>query len=207
MDYKIGKRQQQIFDFIKSEIIRVGYPPTVREICENVGLRSTSTVHGHLDKLEEKGLIKRDRTKPRAIEIMTDDFQNMHFEMVNVPILGRVAAGEPLLAVEETDEFFQLPLQFAPGEDIFMLEIKGESMIEAGIFDGDYIIVEKKNTARNGDKIVALIEDSVTCKTFYKEDGRIRLQPENPYMEPIYVENEEQFSIIGKVLSLYRRHA
>ncbi len=205
MEYKLGKRQQQIFDFIKSEIINRGYPPTVREICENVGLKSTSTVHGHLDRLEEKGLIKRDRTKPRAIEILTEDFYNMYPEMINIPILGRVAAGEPILAIEETDEFFQIPLQFAPRGDIFMLEIKGDSMVDAGIFDGDFIIVQKKHTARNGEKIVALIDDSVTCKTFYKEKGRIRLQPENNYMEPIYV-TDEQFSILGKVISLYRRN-
>ncbi len=204
MDYNLGKRQQQIFDFIKSEIISKGYPPTVREIGQNVGLKSTSTVHGHLDRLEEKGLIRRDRTKPRAIEIMTEDFYNMSPEMVNVPILGRVAAGEPLLAVEETDRFFQLPLEFAPRGEIFMLEIKGESMVDAGIYDGDFIVVQKKNTARNGEKIVALLDDSVTCKTYYNEGDHIRLQPENSFMEPIIVK-DENFSILGKVLSLYRR--
>ncbi len=205
MKENIGKRQQQIYDFIKSELISKGYPPTVREICENVGLKSTSTVHAHLDKLENKGYIKRDKTKPRAIEILDDTvFSQPRQEMIDVPLLGRVAAGEPLLAVEEAEEFFPIPMQFAPQGEIFMLEIKGDSMIEAGIYDGDYIVVTKKNTAYNGQKIVALIDDSVTCKTYYNEGSRIRLQPENELLDPIYV-YDNNFSILGVVHSLYRR--
>lgn len=201
MPGKISTKQQQILDYIKEEILAKGYPPTVREICEKVGLRSTSSVHSHLNTLEENGYIRRDPTKPRAIEIMDDEFGLTRREMVNIPVIGRVAAGEPLLAVENIINYFSLPAEFMPNGETFILEIKGDSMINVGFYEGDYLILEKTNTAKNGDIVVALIEDSVTVKRFFREDGYIRLQPENDTMDPIIVDD---CTIVGKAYALYR---
>lgn len=198
---KISEKQQQILDYIKEEILGKGYPPTVREICEKVGLRSTSSVHSHLNTLEENGYIRRDPTKPRTIEIMDDEFGLTRREMTNIPILGRVAAGSPLLAVENIKDYFSLPTEFLPNAETYILEVRGESMINIGLLDGDYLIVEKTNTAKNGDIVVALIDDSVTVKTFFKENGHIRLQPENDDMDPIIVVD---CTIVGKAYALYR---
>lgn len=203
MPGKISAKQQQILDYIKEEILEKGYPPTVREICEKVGLRSTSSVHSHLNTLEENGYIRRDPTKPRAIEIMDDEFGLTRREMTNIPVIGRVAAGEPLLAVENIKNYFSLPTEFLPNSETYILEVKGESMINVGFFEGDYLIIEKTNVAKNGDIVVALIDDSVTVKRFYKENGYIRLQPENDTMDPIIVDN---CTIVGKAFALYRPH-
>ncbi len=198
---KISAKQLQILEYIKKEILGKGYPPAVREICEAVNLKSTSSVHAHLESLEKNGYIRRDPTKPRAIEIIDDNFNLNRKEMVNVPILGRVAAGEPLLAVENIEDYFPIPVDFLPNNDVFILIVKGESMINRGILDGDMVIVEKRSSARNGEMVVALVEDSATVKTFYKENGYIRLQPENDFMDPIIVPDCE---ILGKVIALYR---
>ena len=202
MPGKISEKQQLILDYIKEEILKKGYPPTVREICERVGLRSTSSVHSHLNTLEENGYIRRDPTKPRAIEIIDDEFGLTRRDMTNIPIIGRVAAGEPLLAVENIEYYFSLPTEFLPNNETFILKIQGESMINIGFYDGDFLIVEKVNSANNGDVVVALIDDSVTVKTFYKENGYIRLQPENDNMDPIIVDD---CTIVGKAYSLYRK--
>ncbi|MBQ2981593.1 MAG: transcriptional repressor LexA [Lachnospiraceae bacterium] len=199
---KITQKQSDILEFIKSELLNKGYPPTVRDICNAVNLKSTSSVHAHLETLEKNGYIRRDPTKPRAIEIIDENFSLTGREIVNVPIVGRVAAGEPLLATQNIENYFPIPMEFMPNNDVFILEVKGESMINVGIFEGDWIVVEKKNTARNGEIIVALVDDSATVKTFYKEDGHIRLQPENDTMDPIIVPD---CKILGKVISLYRR--
>ena len=202
---KITDKQREILEYIKSEILNKGYPPTVRDICEAVKLKSTSSVHSHLETLEKNGYIRRDPTKPRAIEIVDDNFNLVRRETVNVPIIGKVAAGEPLLAVENIDGYFPIPAEFMPKNQAFMLVVHGESMINAGIFDGDYVVVEQQETANNGEKIVALVEDSATVKTFYKEDDLIRLQPENDYLEPIIVHPEKQsFQILGKVIGVFR---
>ena len=177
MPGKISEKQQLILDYIKEEILKKGYPPTVREICERVGLRSTSSVHSHLNTLEENGYIRRDPTKPRAIEIIDDEFGLTRRDMTNIPIIGRVAAGEPLLAVENIEDYFSLPTEFLPNNETFILKIQGESMINIGFYDGDFLIVEKVSSANNGDVVVALIDDSVTVKTFYKEDASEDLQP------------------------------
>ena len=198
---KISKKQQEILEYIKHEIINRGFPPAVREICEAVNLKSTSSVHSHLETLEKNGYIRRDPTKPRAIEIMDDNFNLTRREMVQVPIIGRVAAGEPLLAQENIEEYFPIPAEFMPNSQTYMLQVQGESMINAGILDGDYVLVEKKETAENGDMVVALIEDGATVKTFYKEEGVYRLQPENDTMEPIIVSD---VSILGKVIGVFR---
>ncbi|MBV7505665.1 transcriptional repressor LexA [Bacillus sp. sid0103] len=202
---KISKRQQDILDFIKSEVKSKGYPPSVREIGEAVGLASSSTVHGHLARLESKGLIRRDPTKPRAIEILEADVA-AHIPrnaVVNVPVVGKVTAGLPITAIENVEEYFPLPESLAPAdEQVFMLEIMGESMIEAGILDGDYVIVKQQPTANNGDIVVAMTEeDEATCKRFFKEKDYIRLQPENSTMDPIILRN---VSILGKVIGVYR---
>ena len=202
MPGKISEKQQLILDYIKEEILKKGYPPTVREICERVGLRSTSSVHSHLNTLEENGYIRRDPTKPRAIEIIDDEFGLTRRDMTNIPIIGRVAAGEPLLAVENIEDYFSLPTEFLPNNETFILKIQGESMINIGFYDGDFLIVEKVNSANNGDVVVALIDDSVTVKTFYKEDGYIRLQPENDNMDPIIVDD---CTIVGKAYALYHK--
>ena len=199
---KISPKQTEILEYIKSEIINRGFPPAVREICEAVNLKSTSSVHSHLETLERNGYIRRDPTKPRAIEIVDDNFNLTRRELVNVPVVGRVAAGEPILAVENVDNYFPIPAEFMPNSQTFMLNVKGESMINAGILDGDQILVQQQSTAENGDIVVALIDDSATVKTFYKEDGYYRLQPENDTMEPIIVKDD--LKILGKVIGVFR---
>lgn len=205
MSHELGEKQQLILNYLKEQILAKGYPPSVREIGEAVGLKSTSTVHGHLERLEKKGIIRRDPTKPRAIEILDDEFNVQRREMVNVPIVGRVAAGVPLLAVENIEEYFPLPVDYAPNKQLFILRVQGDSMINAGIYEGDMIIVQKESTAINGDIVVALIDDAVTVKTFYRESDHIRLQPENDALEPIRVSDTE-VEIVGKVVSLYRQY-
>lgn len=203
---KISKRQKDILEFIKGEVKKKGYPPSVREIGEAVGLASSSTVHGHLARLESKGLIRRDPTKPRAIEIleMDETAQIPRNNVINVPIVGKVTAGLPITAIENVEEYFPLPEKLAPtDEQVFMLEVMGESMIDAGILDGDYVIVKHQPTANNGDIVVAMTEDDeATCKRFFKEKDFFRLQPENPTMEPIILKN---VSILGKVIGVYRQ--
>lgn len=201
---KISKRQQDILNFIKSEVQTKGYPPSVREIGEAVGLASSSTVHGHLSRLESKGLIRRDPTKPRAIEILDSSESNVpKHNVVNVPIIGKVTAGLPITTVENIEEYFPLPDRLVtPGDNVFMLEVMGESMIEAGILNGDYVIVRQQPTATNGDIVVAMTEENeATVKRFFKEKSHFRLQPENSAMEPIIVDN---VSILGKVIGVYR---
>ncbi len=198
---KITDKQSQILEYIKSEILNKGYPPSVRDICQAVDLKSTSSVHSHLESLEKNGYIRRDPTKPRTIEILDDNFNLVRREVVNVPIVGTVAAGQPILAIENIENYFPIPAEYMPNEETFMLKVKGESMINAGILDGDTILVKRQNYAKNGDMIVALVEDSATVKTFYKEDGHIRLQPENDYMDPIILPDVE---IIGKVFGVFR---
>jgi len=198
---RISDKQKEILEYMKQEILNKGYPPTVRDICEAVKLKSTSSVHSHLETLEKNGYIRRDPTKPRAIEIIDDNFNLTRREMTNVPMVGRVAAGEPILAVENIESYFPIPTEYMPNAESFMLKVKGESMINAGIFDGDQILVEKCSTAKNGDMVVALVDDSATVKTYYKESNHIRLQPENDTMEPIIVDNCE---IMGKVFGVFR---
>ena len=198
---KITDKQSQILEYIKSEILNKGYPPSVRDICQAVNLKSTSSVHSHLETLEKNGYIRRDPTKPRTIEIIDDNFNLVRREVVNVPMVGTVAAGQPILAIENIDNYFPIPSEYMPNEETFMLKVKGESMINAGILDGDNILVKRQNTAKNGDMVVALVEDSATVKTFYKENGHIRLQPENDDMDPIIVPTCE---IIGKVFGVFR---
>ncbi len=198
---KISKKQEEILEYIKAQILERGFPPAVREICEAVNLKSTSSVHSHLETLEKNGYIRRDPTKPRAIEILDDTFNLTRREMVQVPIVGRVAAGEPLLAEQNIEEYYPIPVEFMPNTECFMLKVRGESMINVGILDGDYVLVEKKNTASNGEMVVALIEDGATVKTFYKEEGIIRLQPENDNMEPFIL---EKVDILGKVIGVFR---
>ena len=199
---KISDKQKEILEFIKNEILNKGYPPTVRDICEAVHLKSTSSVHSHLETLEKNGYIRRDPTKPRAIEILDDDFNLTRREVVNVPMVGRVAAGEPILATENIENYFPIPAEFMPNEQSFMLKVKGESMVNAGIFDGDQVLVRKQATAEDGDIVVALVDDGATVKTFHKEKGYYRLQPENDTMEPIIVHGELQ--ILGKVFGVFR---
>lgn len=198
---KISDKQREILEYIKKEILDRGYPPAVREICEAVDLKSTSSVHSHLETLEKNGYIRRDPTKPRAIEIIDDNFHLTRREMVQIPILGQVAAGQPILAVENIEGYFPIPAEFVPNEETFMLKVKGESMINIGILDGDNVLVKRQKTAHNGDTVVALVDDSATVKTFYKENGYIRLQPENDTMEPIIVPNCE---IVGIVFGVFR---
>lgn len=198
---KISAKQQEILDYIKSQILERGFPPAVRDICEAVHLKSTSSVHSHLETLEKNGYIRRDPTKPRAIEILDDSFQMLRRETANVPIVGRVAAGEPLLAEQNIEDYFPIPTEFLPNNQTFLLKVRGESMINAGILDGDYVLVEEQHTASNGDMVVALIEDGATVKTFYKEEGLIRLQPENDFMDPIIVRDVQ---ILGKVIGVFR---
>ncbi len=204
---KLSQKQIQILEYMKKEVREKGYPPSVREICDAVGLKSTSTVHGHLERLEKKGYIRRDPSKPRAIEIFTNDSvktdTSSEREMVNIPIIGTVTAGVPILALENIEDTFPLPMDYAPNGDIFMLRVKGDSMINAGIFNRDLIIVKQQTTAENGDIVVAMIEDFATVKTFYRENGYIRLQPENPSMSSIIVQD---VTILGKVVGLYRKY-
>ena len=201
MPAKISKKQQEILDYLKEEILSKGYPPTVREICEKVNLRSTSSVHSHLNTLERNGFIRRDPTKPRAIEICDDSFQMVRTEMASLPVVGNVAAGQPILAQENIESYFPIPAEIVPSGESFALRVRGDSMINAGIFDGDLIFVSSCNTAGNGEIVVALIDDSATVKTFYKEKGHIRLQPENDTMEPIIVDS---CVILGKVFGVFR---
>lgn len=204
---KLTTKQEQILNFIKQEILTKGYPPSVREICEAVQLKSTSSVHAHLESLERKGYIRKDPTKPRTIEVVDDSFNVLRSEIVSIPHIGRVAAGTPLFAEENIEGYFPMSAEFMPNGEAFVLTVHGNSMINSGILDGDMIIVQKKDTASNGEIVVALVEDddslepSATVKTFYKEDGHIRLQPENDSMEPILVNHCE---IVGKVIGLYR---
>ena len=199
---RISKKQQEILDYMKNEILNRGFPPSVREICEAVNLKSTSSVHSHLEALEKNGYIRRDATTPRAIEIIDDNFNLVRREVVNVPLVGTVAAGQPILAVENIDAYFPIPAEYMPNEQSFMLTVKGDSMINAGIFDGDQVLVKQQATAENGDMVVALIDDSATVKTFYKENGYYRLQPENDNMEPIIITGNLQ--ILGKVFGVFR---
>ncbi|GFR35559.1 transcriptional repressor LexA [Thermobrachium celere] len=207
---ELTDKQQMILEFIKQELATKGYPPSVREIGLAVGLKSTSTVHAHLEKLEKKGYIRRDPTKPRAIEILDNNsytynnYNNINIDILKAPIVGNVSAGNPILAFEDIQDYFPLPLSyFNANNEVFLLKIEGESMIEAGILDGDYVVVEKRSIANNGDIVVALIDDSATVKRFYKEDNFIRLQPENSSMEPIIVKD---CKIIGKVIGVIRRY-
>ena len=198
---KISEKQQEILEYIKSQILERGFPPSVRDICEAVHLKSTSSVHSHLETLEKNGYIRRDPTKPRAIEILDDSFNFNRREMVNVPIIGHVAAGEPLLAEQNIENYFPVPMEYMPNKQTFMLKVHGESMINAGILDGDYVLVEQTSVADNGEMIVALVEDGATVKRFFKEEGIYRLQPENDTMEPIIVKDVQ---IMGKVIGVFR---
>ena len=199
---KISKKQQEILDYLKREIMSHGYPPTVREICDAVHLKSTSSVHSHLESLEKNGYIRRDPAKPRAIEIVDDAFNVTRREVASIPLVGQVAAGVPILAAQNIESYFPLPADYMPQNPAFMLRVKGTSMINAGINNGDLLLVEEQKTARNGDIVVAMIDDSATVKRFYKEKGYIRLQPENDSMEPIIVKDHLQ--IIGKVFGVLR---
>lgn len=202
---KLSKRQKDILDFIKAKVKEKGYPPSVREIGEAVGLASSSTVHGHLTRLEKKGLIRRDPTKPRAIEILDENIQigqHYHSEMIRVPVIGKVTAGQPITAIENIEEYFPLPAGMVNDDEVYMLTVQGESMIEAGILDGDYVIVRKQPTAHNGEIVVAMTEDGeATVKRFFKEKNHFRLQPENVTMEPIIL---PQVTILGKVIGVFR---
>ena len=198
---KITDKQREILEYIKEMILKKGYPPAVREICEAVHLKSTSSVHSHLESLEKNGYIRRDPTKPRTIEILDDDFALTRRELVNVPVIGTVAAGTPILAEQNIEDYLPIPAGILPNKEVFMLKVKGNSMIEAGIYNGDKVIVAKQPNAENGDKVVALVDESATVKTFYKENGHFRLQPENSSMDPIIL---DQVEILGKVIGLFR---
>lgn len=202
-----GEKQHEILEFIHQEVSKRGYPPTVREICNATGLASTSTVHGHLSRLEKQGYILRDPAKPRAIEVTEEGLLKLGINESEdlIPVLGVVTAGEPILAIEDATEFFPIPdyLTHNRGE-LFMLTIRGDSMINAGILDGDYVIVKRQDIANNGDIVIAMTdEDEATCKRFYKESNHIRLEPENDELDPIILPN---VSVLGKVISLYRTH-
>lgn len=198
---KISVKQQEILEYIKAQLLAKGYPPSVREICEAVKLRSTSSVHSHLETLEKNGYIRRDPTKPRAIEILDDEFALSRREMVNIPMVGTVTAGEPILAVENITGYYPVPAEMLPNSELFMLSVRGDSMINAGILSGDHVIVQQQSSAHNGDIVVALVDDSATIKTFYKEDGYYRLQPQNDALSPIIT---KQCEILGKVIGLVR---
>lgn len=223
----ISKKQQEILDYLKKEILNRGFPPSVREICEAVHLRSTSSVHAHLEALEKHGYIRKDATKPRAIEIIDDDFRDERIrslvnssrtgksdalsedlqndsEYARIPMIGNVAAGQPLLAVEQIESYFPIPVNRLPNEQTFLLKVKGESMIEAGILDGDYVLVKEQHTAENGEMVVALVDDSATVKTFYREADHIRLQPQNASMAPILVSSDQDLEILGSVIGVFR---
>ncbi len=199
----LNKKQLAILEFIKKEIYKKGYPPSVREICEAVNLKSTSTVHGHLSRLEKKGFIRRDATKPRAIEVLDGNgFSYFKKEMVDLPVVGKVTAGQPILAQENIEDVFPIPIDFVGNKDSFILVVKGDSMINAGIYSQDYVIVSQQPYANNGDIVVALLGDEATVKRFYKENGHFRLQPENQLYEPIIV---EELKILGKVVGVFRK--
>lgn len=198
---KITAKQKEILEYIKSEILKKGYPPSVREICEAVSLKSTSSVHAHLETLEKNGYIRRDPTKPRAIEIMDDSFQMVRHEMTSIPVVGTVAAGVPILAEQNIEGYFPIPAEMVPAGESFVLKVKGDSMINVGIYNGDRIFIHACNTAENGDTVVALVDDSATVKTYYKENGHYRLQPENDTMDPIIL---DEVDILGKVYGVFR---
>ena len=200
---RITAKQQEILDFIKSEILSKGYQPAVREICEAVHLKSTSSVHSHLETLEKNGYIRRDPTKPRAIEIIDDEFNLSRREVINVPIIGQIAAGEPIFAEQNIEGYFPILPEDMPSGNAFMLRVRGESMINIGIYDGDKILIKEQNTASNGEIVVALVGDLATVKTFYKENGHYRLQPENDALDPIIVDEVE---VLGKVVGLFRSY-
>ncbi len=202
MEYgRISDKQREILEYMKQEILNKGYPPTVRELCDAVHLKSTSSIHSHLETLEKNGYIRRDPSKPRAIEIVDDNFNLTRREVVNVPIVGSIAAGQPLLAIQNIDNYFPIPSEFMPNQNTFMLKVKGDSMINVGIFNGDTILVKEQSTARNGEIVAALVEDSATVKTFYKENDHIRLQPENDNLDPIIVPDCQ---ILGVVFGVFR---
>lgn len=201
MAYNITDKQKKVLEFIKKEIKDKGYPPSVREICQGVGVKSPSTVHGYLERLEKHGVIRRNHFKPRTIEIIDDEISTSSDELVNVPIIGKVAAGRPILAAENIEDTFPVPARMLLNSRVFMLKVKGESMIEAGILDGDYVLVKQQHHADNGDIVVALIEDEATVKRFYKEETHIRLQPANRYMDPIIV---DEVIILGKIIGVIR---
>ncbi len=198
---KLTAKQQEILEYIKSQILNRGFPPTVREIGKAVNLSSTSSVFSQLNSLERKGKIRRDPAKPRTIEIIDDEFNLTRREIVNIPLVGQVAAGQPILATENIDSYFPVPSEYVPNVQTFMLRVKGDSMVNIGIFNGDTILVQQQDDAENGDVVVALVEDSATVKTFYREDGHIRLQPENDFMDPIIV---DECMILGKVFGVFR---
>ena len=225
----ISRKQQEILDYLKQEILDRGFPPSVREICDAVHLRSTSSVHAHLEALEKHGYIRKDATKPRAIEIIDDDFRDQRIrslgntrnavphkenalsddlqndsEFARVPVIGHVAAGEPLLAVEQIESYFPVPVNRLPNEQTFLLKVKGESMIDAGILDGDYVLVQEQHTAEDGDMVVALVDDSATVKTFYRDEDHVRLQPQNAAMSPIIVSDDQEVQILGSVIGVFR---
>lgn len=197
----ITEKQSEILEYIKAQILERGFPPAVREICEAVHLKSTSSVHSHLETLEKNGYIRRDPTKPRAIEILDESFNLTRREMAQVPIIGRVAAGEPLLAEQNIEDYFPIPVERLPNNQTFLLRVRGDSMVNVGILDGDYILVEQRPTAENGEIVVALVEDGATVKRFFKEDGHYRLQPENDSMDPIIV---DEVTVLGKMIGLLR---
>jgi len=212
MKRKTNEKLKQILDFVNRQVEEKGYPPSVREICSAVGFKSTSTVHGYLQKLEKEGLISKDPTKPRALKVISSnkprqkaypqsDFYSAK-ELVNVPIVGKVTAGQPILAVENIEDTFPIPVEYVKNSTAFMLRVQGDSMVEAGIFDGDLVLVRQQQTASNGDIVVALIGDEATVKTFYKEKDHIRLQPENRFMDPIIV--KDNVTILGKVKGVFR---
>lgn len=202
-------KQKKILDFVNRQVAEKGYPPSVREICSAVGFKSTSTVHAYIKKMEEEGQIAKDATKPRALKILDESSTNLEGflsdqEIQNIPVLGKVTAGAPILATENVEETFPVPVQYLENSVVFMLKVRGDSMLNAGILDGDYIMVKQQSTAANGDMVVALIEDEATVKTFYKENGHVRLQPENPNYKPIIVDNN--LMILGKVIGLFRKY-
>ncbi len=207
MSNELTSKQRDILEYIEVHVSQKGYPPSVREICEAVGLKSTSTVHGHLQRLEKKGYIRRDQTKPRAIGVLEGSDQDNLIpfpqkEIAQIPIIGKVTAGEPILAVENYEDTFPVPIEFIDAGKYFMLRVKGDSMIDAGIFDRDYVLVRQQPDARNGDYVVAMLDDSATVKTYYREDNRIRLQPENPSLSPIYANHVE---VLGIVKGVFRK--
>ena len=201
---KITDKQREILEYIKNEILNRGFPPSVREICEAVELKSTSSVHAPLETLEKNGYIRRDPTKPRTIEILDDNFNLLRREMVNVPVVGTVTAGQPILAVENIESYFPVPAEFMPNQQCFILNVQGESMVNAGILDGDQVLVQQQPDAQNGEIVVALLGEEATVKRFYKEKNCYRLQPENDTMEPIIVDSDQEFKILGKVFGVFR---
>ena len=201
---KITDKQREILEYIKNEILNRGFPPSVREICEAVELKSTSSVHAHLETLEKNGYIRRDPTKPRTIEILDDNFNLLRREMVNVPVVGTVTAGQPILAVENIESYFPVPAEFMPNQQCFILNVQGESMVNAGILDGDQVLVQQQPDAQNGEIVVALLGEEATVKRFYKEKNCYRLQPENDTMEPIIVDSDQEFKILGQVFGVFR---